>query len=223
MTLPTYFEDSEFSVIKVSFVNSHTCQAHAASRPPLRHVGPMRLVVALLLGVWLVSACPRSVCAQVESPNREYTIKAAFLYHFLSYVEWPADSSVDQSQPFVIAVYQDDPFGAVLDKLASTKNVGGRSIVIKRVASLDEANKCHILFVPRTVSEKDQKKLLDTIAGTHVLCVGESDGFVNQGGAAEFYVEGNNVRFAFNTDVVAEKQLKVSSKLLALAKIVTNG
>jgi hypothetical protein len=67
-----------------------------------------------------------------------------------------------------------------------------------------------------------QNEVLKAARDSHVLTVGESDDFIDRGGAAQFFLEGNKVRFAFNTDVTAKKELKISSKLLALAKIVSN-
>jgi hypothetical protein len=158
---------------------------------------------------------------QATSVDREYTIKAAFLYHFLTYIDWPAGTFTGETQPFVIGVFETDPFGAVLDKIAATKDVGGRPIEIRRLASPEKLVECHIIFIPGSVDPAVQKNVLSLLANSHVLAVGEADDFVELGGAAQFFVEGNKVRFAFNTDVVNRNNLKVSSKLLSLAKIVT--
>jgi hypothetical protein len=158
---------------------------------------------------------------QVATIDREYTIKAAFLYHFLTYVDWPEGTFADSKQPFVIGVYQTDPFGAVLDKIAATKNVEGRPIEIRRLSTADKLLECHIVFLAGTVEAAVQQNVLGLLANSHVLSVGETEDFVEQGGAAQFFVEGNKVRFAFNTDVVDRNNLKVSSKLLSLAKIVS--
>ena len=157
----------------------------------------------------------------VATIDREYPIKAAFLYHFLTYIDWPAGTFTDPKQPFVIGVFQTDPFGAVLDKIAATKNVAGRPIEIVRLTSTDKLLDCHIVFVHGSVPTAVQQNLLTLLADSHVFAVGESNDFVEQGGAAQFFVEGNKVRFAFNTDVVNRSNLKVSSKLLSLAKIVS--
>ena len=152
--------------------------------------------------------------------NREYAIKAAFLYHFLTYVEWPPDTFTDSRQPFVIGIFETDPFGPVLDKIAQTKNAAGRPIEVRRLRSMDDLTSCNILFVPKSVPAATQDAVLAAIRGSHVLSVGESDDFIDRGGAAQFFLEGNKVRFAFNTDVVAGTDLKISSKLLSLAKTV---
>lgn len=194
------------------------CQSRAPIR---RRIGPQgTMVLALVLLACLTHA------AKAQSPpsvvvNREYTIKAAFLYHFLTYTEWP-DSRAGVEAPLIIAVYGPDPFGAVLDKIAATKTVGNRPIEVRRIVDPADAKPCHLLFVPGTVAHEELGAVFAAVRGLPVLLVGEADGFVDRGGAAEFYVEGNRVRFAFNTDVVDERELKVSSKLLSLAKIVTS-
>jgi hypothetical protein len=178
------------------------------------------LTVAVLLYGSLINS-QLAHCQQVTTIDREYTIKAAFLYHFLTYIDWPAGTFAGDKQPFVIGVFETDPFGTVLDKIAATKNVAGRPIEVRRLQSTDGLLDCHIVFVPGTVAPESQKNVLSLLANSHVLAVGETDDFVELGGAAQFFVEGNKVRFAFNTDVVDRSNLKVSSKLLSLAKIVS--
>lgn len=198
-----------------------------AELPSLRSPGGAFLVawqrlcvmLATLVLVGLVAS--RCTFAQAQQIDREYTIKAAFLYHFLTYIDWPTGTFADPQQPFVIGVFQTDPFGAVLDKIAATKNVGGRRIEIRRLDTTDRLLDCHIVFVPGSVPMQTQETVLRLLTASHVLAVGETDEFVKAGGAAQFFVEGNKVRFAFNTDVVDRSNLKVSSKLLSLAKIVT--
>jgi hypothetical protein len=175
----------------------------------------------MILAACCLTPLSESSAQQVTTIDREYTIKAAFLYHFLTYIDWPEGTFSDAKQPFVIGVFETDPFGAVLDKIAATKNVEGRSIEIRRLTSTDKLLECHIVFMAGTVAEASQKNVLSMLANSHVLCVGETETFVQQGGAAQFFVEGNKVRFAFNTDVVDRSNLKVSSKLLSLAKIVS--
>lgn len=174
-----------------------------------------------LFGVSGKASVNSAFAQQITAIDREYTIKAEFLYHFLTYIEWPAEAFSDSKQPFVIGVFETDPFGPVLDKIAATKNVAGRPIEIRRLASTDKLLECHIVFVAKGVAPALQKQVLELVADSHVLCVGETEDFVNEGGAAHFFAEGNKIRFAFNTDVVDRSNLKVSSKLLSLAKIVS--
>jgi hypothetical protein len=205
-------------------VGSPAIADSAAMPPPGDNRGSIKRRAAILaVAVFglLFAAPTAAVAQQVVTIDREYTIKAAFLYHFLTYIDWPKGTFTDSKQPFVIGVYQADPFGVVLDKIAATKNVEGRPIEIRRLNSTDKLMECHIVFLAGTVDAAVQQSVLGLLANSHVLCVGETEDFVEQGGAAQFFVEGNKVRFAFNTDVVDRNNLKVSSKLLSLAKIVS--
>ena len=150
--------------------------------------------------------------------NREYAIKAAFLYQFLNYVDWPADAFADDSAPFVIGVHDANPFGNVLNQVTKDKKVAGRPVLVRSVSSASNVTKCHILFVPKSVPKAVQDAVIQAAIGSPVLTVGESDDFISRGGAARFFLEGNKVRFVFNQEVIAKNNLKVSSKLLALAK-----
>lgn len=179
------------------------------------------------LAVWLLVALNgTSVIAQDRDAeqraviNREYAIKAAFLYHFSTYIQWPPEMLPTETHPFTIGVYRENPFGSALKKIAETKTVDGRQIVIQRTTTPDEARHCEILFVPGSVPREQQNAVLRALRGSPVLVVGESDGFVSRGGDAQFFLQGNKVRFAFSANITKQEDLKVSSKLLALAEII---
>ena len=188
-----------------------------------RQVALLRPIAAWLL---LVALSGSPVFAQYHDAdqgsviNREYSIKAAFLYHFSTYIQWPDEALPTEPHPFVIGVYRDNPFGGALEKIAEAKTVNGRPIAVQRITTPNEAQHCEILFVPGSVSEEQQNALLRALQGLPVLVVGESNGFVTRGGDVQFYLQGNKVRFAFNADLAKQGDLKVSSKLLSLAEIV---
>ena len=155
--------------------------------------------------------------------NREYAIKAAFLYHFSTYVTWPTGALPDKSQPFVIGVYQTNPFGTSLEKIAKSKTVAGHPIEIRRVTSPDEVSACQVIFVPESVRATELGAVFKAAQDSPVLIVGETTDFVERGGGVQFFVEGNKVRFAISVDMTKRDDLKLSSKLLSLAKIVPKG
>jgi hypothetical protein len=158
--------------------------------------------------------------AQGEVINREYAIKAGFLYHFLSYIAWPAESLPMEGEPYIIGVYQSNPFGTALDEIARTKKLDGHPIEIRLIRSPEGVRQCHVVFVPASISLPQQNAIFRAEEGAHVLVVGESGEFVERGGDAQFYIEDNKVRFAFSSDAARGEEHKVSSKLLALAKII---
>ncbi|MHB1036925.1 MAG: YfiR family protein [Pirellulales bacterium] len=152
--------------------------------------------------------------------DREYTIKAAYLYNFGRYVEWPANSFRGADDPFVIGVLGTDPFGATLDEIASEKKIARRRIVARRFASMTEYVPCHILFVVASTSAEQRAAAVQKLQNSRVLLVGETPGFAQQGGVINFFVEQNKVRFEINVQAAKREQLKISSKLLSLAQIV---
>jgi hypothetical protein len=197
---------------------AQTGSAGRSHRMHRRTSAVSRAVCALLI---LAATCC-SLLAQTHEQgtliNREYAIKAAFLYHFLTYIEWPQDTFADSTDPFVIGIFQDDPFDAALEQISASKSVRGRQIVVKTFHLMEDVSTCHILFVPRTVSSTAQRAILASTQNSTVFVVGESDGFVEQGGHAQFFLEGNKVRFAFNISVTEDQKHKISSKLLSLDK-----
>lgn len=182
--------------------------------------GPRCLAATLLLVLigasWLAGAALSQATAVID---REYAIKAAFLYQFSNYIDWPESAFESGGQEFVIGLYQSNALEPTLKKIAATKKVGGRSIRLVVLNTPAEASKCHMLFVPQSVSS-DQLTAIHQDGKDTVLMVGETDDFIAQGGHIQFFIENNKVRFAFHSKLANNSELKVSSKLLALAKII---
>lgn len=163
-------------------------------------------------------AAPQPIAQSVIS--REYTIKAAYLYNFARYVRWPAGTFRNEQDPFVIGVLGTDPLGNDLDRIARTKKIDGRRIVIRRFDSLDKYSPCHVLFVPRSVEPKRQIEAIGRLRKSPVLLVGETPGFAERGGTINFFIRQNKVRFEINQKAAKRGGLKISAKLLNLAKLV---
>ncbi len=157
--------------------------------------------------------------ARAQSPPTEYEIKAAFLYNFAKFVEWPADAFADPRAPIVLGIVGEDPFGSSLDTLVSGKAVNGRGLVIKRLKPGSDLRNCNILFISSS-EKKHLAQILASVNGASVLTVGEMDRFIQSGGAVNLLLEENKVRFEINLVVAARARLKISSKLLALARSV---
>jgi hypothetical protein len=159
--------------------------------------------------------CP----ARAHADSAEYRVKAAFLYNFSKFVEWPSSAFGGGDRPFVIGVLGNDPFGADLNRAVEGKMADGRPFAVRRYKRAADVQSCQILFVSE--SEKNKvAKLADGLENAHTLIVGDTDGFIQRGGAINFFLEDKKVRFEINPDAVSRAGLKVSSKLLALAKIV---
>ncbi len=191
---------------------------------PVRALGlcvPAGKVLALILvAAVAVSGSVPQAGAQSDPPT-EYQIKAAFLYNFAKFVEWPADAFPDPHAPIVVGIVGEDPFGSVLDKIVLGKSVNGRELLIKRFKPGPDLRNCHILFISSS-EKKHLAPILESLQGSSVLTVGETDRFVQSGGVVNFILEENKVRFEINSDAAGRARLKISSKLLALARIVAN-
>lgn len=149
----------------------------------------------------------------------EYQVKAAFLYNFAKFVDWPATAFSGESSPFIIGVLGDDPFGDTLDKTVEGKAIGDRKIMVRRFKQAADIKDCHILYVSR--SEKKQfDKICERLDKTNTLTVGDTEQFVQRGGMINFVIEEKKVRLEINPDAADRAGLKVSSKLLQLARIV---
>lgn len=166
---------------------------------------------------------PGAVYAQTSLIDREYEIKAAYLYNFGKYVEWSseADAAIGVNSPFLIGVVGDNPFGNALENVARAKQLGGRRIVIHGIRTADDYRHCHILFFPRGTTEPLASAVLERARQAPTLLVGEHDGFVEAGGCANFSIRANRVKFEINPDAAQRRGLRISSRLLRLGTIVT--
>ena len=171
---------------------------------------------------WLMTIASTAAVGQGTVINREYAIKAAFLYHFSNYIEWSASDFASADAPFVIGVLGANPFGNAVHQISDKKKVDGRPIEVRVVNSLQEVLNCQILFVPQSVPLAKQNVVLQETRHHPVLMVGEQSDFIERGGNVQFFLEGNKVRFAFGAEAIKRDDLRVSSKLLALAKIIAS-
>lgn len=148
-----------------------------------------------------------------------YEVKAAFLFNFAKFIEWPPGAFAAPQSPFVICVLGQDPFGNILNDTLQGKTLGDRSFTVQRLKDKADIRHCQMVFVS-SLESAHLAEIVESIRGAHVLLAGESTGFAASGGTIEFTLEDNHVHFTINTDAANRSGLKFSSKLLALAKIV---
>lgn len=148
----------------------------------------------------------------------EYEVKAAFMYNFLKFIEWPDNAFSDYHTSINLCVLGDDPFGSTLDSVHG-ETINDKKIIIKHYYDIDGLEKCNALFI--SSSEKERlTKILKTLSGLNILTISDTKSFAQQGVLINFYIEENKVRFEINQDAVSRSGIKISSKLLNLAKIV---
>ncbi len=181
----------------------------------------MHFRVACLV-VLLAIAAARGVPGAQENTrvSREYQVKAAILFNFVKFVEWPAEAFADNPSTLILGVLGEDPFGPALESVDG-KTLQGRTIVVRRFATLEDLEPCQVLFI--SSSERDRlQAVLEALESWNVLTVGEMDRFAELGGIIGLDVRRNNIRFDINTRAGQQAGLSISSELLNLARVVEN-
>lgn len=179
----------------------------------MRTLSPVILVISLVLSVG-------SAPARAGEAPTEYEVKAAFLYNFTSFVEWPAAASPSSADPLVIGVLGQDPFGPLLDNLVQGKQSNGRSIVVRRIPRGGPIADCHLLYI--SSSERNRTdSVVSQLSGLPILTVTDLDPRECVG-LMLFMAVGENgrIRLLINAAAAEQTGLKVSSRLLRLAEII---
>jgi len=162
------------------------------------------------------------VSANTRAQTKEYQIKAAFLYNFVQFIEWPASVFATTNAPFRIGVLGDNPFKGALEATVQGETVNDHKMVVETAQQVGELKDCQVIFISR--SEKDHiNEILSQLDSSAVLTVSEVDGFAQRGGIINFYLEGTKVRFEINPAAAQRDGLKIGSQLLSLGKIVETG
>ena len=170
-----------------------------------------------LLGLWLAGGW--ATAAESAAGVSEYQVKAAFIYNFTKFTDWPASSFPSAGAPIVIGIVGEDPFGKIMDDIVRGEVVRGRRLVVKRYRADEDLRGCHVLFISRSERERlDQ--LLGQLKGRPVLTVGDTSGFAEQGGTVNLLVVDKTVKLVINQAAAARAGLQISAKLLKLARLV---
>lgn len=149
----------------------------------------------------------------------EYQVKAAFLYNFAKFVEWPALTFKTDKDPLRICVLGQNPFGNALVEGVGGKTVLGRPLVVSGISDPGQGADCQIVFVGSS-ERKRLRSIFADLRMTGILTVGESEGFATQGGIVNFKLEDGRVRLEINIEAAGQAKLRISSKVLSLAQIV---
>ncbi len=168
----------------------------------------------LLLGLLGLAALPASA-----NPAREYEVKAAFLLNFARLVHWPDTAFTAPDMPIRVVCFARNPFAGALEAILAQETVQGRAFRVETTQRLADVRGAHLVFVPA-----DQAGALDdlerTVEDAPVLLVGESEGFAARGGVINLYTEDGRIRFEINRKAAERRGLRLSSRLLRLARLV---
>jgi len=206
---------------KPAFFRKSTAPQRGESNLQVMTWGKIERMLSLTQVLWALGLVMLLLSgAHAQSPTAgEYQVKAAFLYNFAKFVEWPPGSFSGANAPYKICVLGRDPFGQDLRDITADKSLNGRRFEVNHVTDLQQARGCLILFI--CSSELGQmKQILGALRGSGVLTVGDTKGFAEMGGMINFVLENNRVQFEVNRKAAEESGLKISSKLLTVAKLV---
>jgi len=155
--------------------------------------------------------------AQASRPT-DYDVKAAYLYNFGRFVEWPANAP-GKGDFFTVCILGKDPFGPVLDKVLAGETIGGKNVVARRISTPQESGNCQILFLSST-EESRVNKIMEAMDKEAVLTVSDMPQFSEHGGMVQFVVEDKRVRFEVNLTAAQNAGLTLRSELLRVATVV---
>jgi len=173
--------------------------------------GCRRAAVVFALGWLAVVPAP----AQVP---REYDMKAVFLYNFVTFTDWPPEAFSAPDSPYVIGVIGADPFGNALDEMVNGEQIKGRLLVVRRFVRVEDAARCHILFISASEARR-LKDILERVRGRPVLTVGDLPGFAQAGGGIAFTPTAQ-IGLVINPAALHQARLAISAKLLRLAQLL---
>jgi hypothetical protein len=187
-------------------------------------------IFAAVLLVLFIGAHARADAAS----SREYQIKAAFLYNFLMFVDWPPEKMADGNEPIIIGIIGDDQFEDAFEPVKD-KQIDNRNVIVKRFKGLEELKKiggaelnqtieairkCHLLYICRS-EQAVLKEIVDLLKDRGVLTVASMENFIESGGGIiNFVMEGDKIRFEINVTAAKQAKLQIRSQLLRLAKRV---
>jgi hypothetical protein len=182
-----------------------------------RRIAPALIVATLLAPVLIMwPAAP----LDAQSVSDEYRLKAAFVYRFPQFVEWPA-AALQDAPTLDICVLPPNPFGSELEHLVAGESFAGRPLRVRMVSGPEGLAGCHALFAgargERTTA------VLKKVAGLPVLTVGETERFLDDGGIISLKMVERRVRFEVSVTNARRAGLRINAQLLNLAVAVRGG
>lgn len=179
---------------------------------------PPRLLLLLL--VESLALAPQLAIAQ-DYQAGEYELKAAFLCNFTKFVEWPSSTDSDSRAPLQLCILGRDPFGSALQQVIADRPPNARPLLIRHLRGSEDLRSCHVLFISSS-EWTSAPRIFKALEGAGVLTVGDTNHFAEKGGVIELFLVNKQVRLVINSAAASRGGLRISSKLLALAQIVSN-
>jgi len=196
--------------LKVNTGHFHNKQAAAKNRHG-------RLLIDVMAFVCITVLCANTF-ANGATNNTEYKLKAAYLYQFTKFTQWPDNLFIDKNTPIQICILGRNPFGKSLDGF-SGKTSQNRDLTIRHLSSLQKISGCHVVYISRS-EDKKLPHILKKIAHSPVLSVSDINNFAERGGIIGFIPKQRKVGIEINVEASRTAGAKISSKLLEIATLV---
>lgn len=172
------------------------------------------LQVVLAIALWSSVLSPEGITAPV--PITESQVKAAYLYNFAKFIAWPERSFTNADAPIEICVLDDPSFESTLKEIVYSHTVDGHPVQVVHVTAVAGAHDCHILFIP-SMQAKQARALIEAIGNKRIVTVGETQGFLEEGGMIRFALQEGKVKFQVNLRAAAQSGVRISARLLSVA------
>lgn len=173
---------------------------------------------ACLIVFFIIAVISSSAnCMASQDPPSEDKVKAAFIYNFLKFVEWPKNQNVDR--PIRLGVMGKTPLASLLNNLTG-KSLHSRTLRVIKYRSICDSLNFQALFIATDINKSEVAEMLQELDAMPVLTISDINKFIQQGGMIELFREGNKIRFKINLAAANAAHLKISSKLLKLAREV---
>ncbi len=169
----------------------------------------------VLLAILIAAGVMRTDKAVAQDVN--YKAYSLFVYNFMKYMEWPEEAT---KEGFTVGVWGDSPIMKELQAMAANKKIKGKSIIIKKLTTIDEAVGCQMVYISSGKSNT-LKTMKEKLKGKPILLVGEREGLAAKGAALSFVTQDDDtLKFDINKAAIKENNLKIATALLALGLIV---
>jgi hypothetical protein len=205
-------------LLPLPFMASTHSHRLAAVRQPVR--GVMLCIALWTIGLGLGPA--HAALNDGSNATVEQRVKAASLYRFIGYVEWPPPSFATETSPYVVGVVSADETADELWRISAGRNVNNRAIVVRKLKAGESLAGIHMLFIGR--DERGRQPQWLQLAQEHpVLTVTETEGALAQGSMINFRLADERVRFEVSLDAVEKSDVRISSRILSVALSVSKG
>lgn len=189
------------------------------SRSFWRDSGTARLASTCICTLFFVLPTISTALGENKN-NSEYRVKLAFLYNFAQFVQWPVDAFPAPGAPLTICVVGENPFDGDIEQSLRGRAIGGHPLKLMKLSPQGDPRSCQMIFV-RATEMKSAARIFALSRGSSTLTVGEATDFAARGGIINLVKGENRLKFEINVEAAGQTRLKISSKLLSLAKIIS--